>query len=139
MDKNTASPIISRIDVERLERLVERPVYQGIPGAAALQRKLENATVVEPADMPGDVITMNSVATVLDTAGDTRSELTLVYPHEIDDSPGKVSILAPVGSAILGLRVGQTAQWPMPGGRSLELRIVALLHQPEASESAGAD
>lgn len=136
MDSNSALPTLSRIDVERLERLIERPAFRSIAGADTLRRKLEDGNVVEPAAMPDDVVTMNSVAAVEDTASGTRSELTLVYPHELDDSPGKVSVLAPVGSAILGLRVGQTAQWPMPGGRTLQLRVTALLHQPEASDDA---
>lgn len=136
MDTNTAPPTLSRIDVERLERLIERPAFRSIAGADALRRKLEDGNVVESGEMPRDVVTMNSVATVEDIAAGTHSELTLVYPHELDDSPGKVSVLAPAGSAILGLRVGQIAQWPLPGGRSLQLRVTALLHQPEADDTA---
>lgn len=137
MEIQTAPPTLSRIDVERLERLIERPAFRNIAGADALRRKLEDGNVVEPAEMPKDVVTMNSVAAVEDTSSGARSELTLVYPHELDDSPGKVSVLAPVGSAILGLGVGQVVHWPMPGGRSLQLRVKALLHQPEADDAAG--
>jgi regulator of nucleoside diphosphate kinase len=59
--------------------------------------------------------------------------LTLVYPRDADGSAHKVSVLAPVGSALLGLRVGETIDWPMPGGRSARLQVLAIRYQPEAA------
>ena len=59
--------------------------------------------------------------------------MTLVYPHDADGTPGKVSILAPVGSALLGLRTGQAIDWPMPGGNSTRLRVLEIRYQPEAA------
>lgn len=132
---NTATPpiVISSLDCERIEALLESPQYRNFPGAAALRAEIERASILEPKDMPPDVVTMNSVVSVVDEGANERHQLTLVYPRESDGDPGKVSVLAPVGSAILGLRVGQTMQWPMPGGRVRTLRVDAIGYQPEAA------
>jgi len=127
--------LLSRIDVERIEDLLERPQYSGL-NTAALREELERADLAEPADMPGDVITMNSTALVQvmdDQQHAHEYELTLVYPRDADGSGEKVSILAPVGSALLGLRVGSSIDWPMPGGRSARLRVLSIRYQPEAA------
>ena len=124
--------LISRLDIDRIEALLEQPMARGID-IEALRDELARAEVVEPAQMPGDVITMNSTARLSDeTSGDER-ELTLVYPKDADGSPDKVSILAPVGSALLGLRVGATIEWPVPGGRTIKLRVLSIQYQPEAA------
>ena len=126
--------VLSRLDVERIEALLEQPALQGL-GLAALQDELARAEVVEPAQLPADVISMNSIARVRVEDGENGAhelELALVYPRDADGSPDKVSILAPVGSALLGLRVGQTIQWPMPGGKMSELRLLEVMEQPEA-------
>ena len=124
--------LLSRLDCDRIEALLEHPIAQGVD-TEALQAELARADVVEPAQMPGDVITMNSTARFRDeTSGDER-EITLVYPLDADGSPGKVSILAPVGSALLGLRVGQAIEWPVPGGRTIRLQVLEVRYQPEAA------
>ena len=124
--------LLSRLDCDRIEALLEHPIAQGVD-TEALQAELARADVVEPAQMPGDVITMNSTARFRDeTSGDDR-EITLVYPVDADGSPGKVSILAPVGSALLGLRIGATIEWPVPGGRTIRLRVLSIQYQPEAA------
>ena len=127
--------LLSRLDVERIEELLEQPQYRSA-NAAALQDELDRAEVTEPARMPGDVITMNSTARVRvedGVLGDHEYELTLVYPRDADGSAEKVSILAPVGSALLGLRVGDSIDWPLPGGRSARLHVLAIRYQPEAA------
>lgn len=125
--------VVSSLDLERIEALLEMPAHRHFPGSEALRAELARAEIVEPAQMPADVVTMNSTARIVDAASGEEYELTLVYPREADGDPGKVSVLAPVGSAILGLRAGTTIQWPMPGGRQLTLRIVSIRYQPEAS------
>jgi regulator of nucleoside diphosphate kinase len=127
--------LLSRIDVERIEELLERPQYSGL-NTAALREELERAALAEPAAMPADVITMNSTALVRvvdDLQQAHEYELTLVYPRDADGSGDKVSILAPVGSALLGLRVGSSIDWPMPGGRSARLHVLSIRYQPEAA------
>lgn len=129
----TPALVISRLDCERIEELLEQPQFQNLPGVKTLRAELERATVLEPREMPTDVITMNSTARFRDESSDEERELTLVYPRDADGAASRVSILAPVGSALLGLRVGQSIDWQVPDGRQLRLRVLAIQYQPEAS------
>jgi len=127
--------LLSRIDVERIEDLLARPEYRSLD-TTALRGELERAELAEPGAMPRDVITMNTTALVevVDDQQQTHSyALTLVYPRDADGSGDKVSILAPVGSALLGLRVGDSIDWPLPGGRRARLHVQAIRFQPEAA------
>jgi len=129
---STTPPLLlSRLDLERIEALLEREI--DAPATTALRRELDRADVREPQDMPDDVITMRSTARFVDEDSGEEREMTLVYPPQADGSAGRVSILAPVGSALLGLRVGQGIDWPLPGGRRARLRVLAIRYQPEAS------
>ena len=126
---------VSRVDVERIESLLEQPQYRALD-TTALQDELVRAEVLEPARMPNDVITMNSVALVQVSDADgsrQEHELTLVFPRDADADAHRVSILAPVGSALLGMSVGQSIDWQAPGGRPLKLRVKAVSYQPEAA------
>lgn len=135
---NTLPPItVSTRDLARLEALLESPAVRQLPAAQALGDELVRANVVEPADMPADVVSMNSVVTCLDENTGESHQLTLVYPPEADADQGKVSVLAPVGSALLGLSVGQHIDWPMPGGRTLRLKVTSIEYQPEAAGGQG--
>lgn len=127
--------LLSRLDVERIEALIEQPQFRSL-NTDALRGELERADVTEPADVPADVMTMNSTALVrVDDAefGSHEHELTLVYPRDADGGAHKVSVLAPVGSALLGLRVGNAIDWPMPGGRTARLEILTIRYQPESA------
>jgi len=130
----TARPsiVMSRLDYDRIEALLESANDRGID-TSALEAEMERADVVEPAQMPGDVISMNSTARFRDENSGEERELTLVYPRDATGEPGRVSILAPVGSALLGLRVGQSIDWPMPGKRTITLRVLSIQYQPEAA------
>ena len=131
MNPEQPSPaiVLSRLDLDRIESLLER---EAPAGNERLRAELDRAEVREPNDMPDDVITMNSTARFVDVASGDEHEMTLVYPRDAG-TPGTVSILAPVGSALLGLRVGQQIDWTGPGGRPLRLRVLAISYQPEAS------
>ena len=74
------------------------------------------AIIVAPRDIPPGVITMNSLVTVSDLTGGSRREITLVYPHEAEPAAGRISVLAPLGTALLGYRQGDEVDWLMPGG-----------------------
>ena len=128
----TPALLLSRLDCDRIEALLEDPRNADID-TSKLEAELARAQVVEPGQMPADVITMNSTARFRDEASGDEREMTLVYPHDADGTPGKVSILAPVGSALLGLRTGQAIDWPMPGGNSTRLRVLEIRYQPEAA------
>jgi regulator of nucleoside diphosphate kinase len=122
--------LVSRLDRERIEALLESTAARNID-TTALRAELDRAEAVEPSRMPSDVITMNSTARFAMNDGSER-ELTLVYPRDADGSPDRVSILAPVGSALLGLRIGDSIRWQAPGG-AVDLRVLAIGYQPEAA------
>ncbi len=127
--------LLSRLDVERIEELLDQPQFRGL-NTDALRGELERADVVEPAAVPANVMTMNSTARVRvqdAELGAHEHELTLVYPRDADGSAHKVSIFAPVGSALLGLRVGEAIDWPMPGGRTARLEVLEIRYQPESA------
>jgi regulator of nucleoside diphosphate kinase len=130
MDKLPAI-IISRLDQQRLEAVLESADPAHYPGLEGLEREIGRATVVEPDQMPPDVVTMNSTIRFAEVASGHEFELTLVYPRDAG-KPGTVSVLAPVGSALIGLSVGQSIEWPGPGGRPLDLRVLDVVRQPEA-------
>jgi regulator of nucleoside diphosphate kinase len=132
---NSTAPqiTVSSLDLERIEALLEQPQFRTGAGVEALRSELKRANVLEPAEMPGDIVTMNSTALVSDEATGEQRELSLVYPRDADGASNKVSVLAPVGMAMLGMRVGQVIDWKVPGGRELRLRITAISFQPEAS------
>ncbi len=100
---------------------------------AALEEELGRAVVVESAEIPPDVVTMNSRVRFEDVDSGERLEMTLVYPGNASVDQGRISVLAPVGSALLGLSVGQSIRWPLPGGRTRHLRVVGVTYQPEAA------
>lgn len=124
---------VSSLDLARLEAMLESPALRQLPAAHALGDELARANVVAPGDMPADVVSMDSVVTCLDENSGESRLLTLVYPQDADADQGKVSVLAPVGSALLGLSVGQHIDWPAPGGRTLRLKVTGIQYQPEAA------
>ena len=123
--------IMSSLDQARLERLLESDAYRQLPGIDALRSEMDRATVVKPVEVPADVVTMNSTIRFVDDANGAEFEFTLVYPADAG-KPDTISVLAPVGSALLGLSVGQSIAWQVPGGRELDLRVLEVVRQPEA-------
>lgn len=129
----TAPPIIlSSHDLGRLERLLEAAGTAFGETVAALQDELARAEVRAPDDMPRDTVTMNSRVLCVDETTGAEHQLQLVYPRDADAAQGKVSVLAPVGAALLGLSAAQAIDWPLPGGRSTRLRVLRVVDQPEA-------
>ncbi|MFU8896834.1 MAG: nucleoside diphosphate kinase regulator [Gammaproteobacteria bacterium] len=123
--------VISALDAERLEKLLAALPPDSFPGKAALEGELERADFVDPAEIPPGVVTMNSTVRFSVTDSDEEFRLTLVYPKDVDGTGTKISILAPVGSALLGLSEGDEIEWPRPGGGTLQVRIAEVLYQPE--------
>lgn len=123
---------LSRIDLERIEALLERAPATEAANLAALRAELDRAEVVEPTAIPPQIVTMNSTVTFEDENDGEKLTLTLVYPSAAG-APGTVSIMAPVGSALLGLAQGQTIDWPTPDGRKRRLRVLEISFQPEAA------
>jgi regulator of nucleoside diphosphate kinase len=123
--------IVSKQDVERLERLIEHEEAQR-EVARALGKELARADVLPPTLVPSDVVTMNSRVVYEDVESGRAAEAVLVYPDEAD-TPERVSILSPIGSALLGLRTGQAIDWRLPTGRHRRIRVLSILYQPEAA------
>ncbi len=132
-DEVTKRPniIISSTDLDRLERLLETMPSDAFPGKLDLEAELSRANVVEPNDIPPSVVTMNSTVRFKVESSSEEFCLTLVYPKDVDASGGTVSVLAPVGSALLGLSEGDRIEWPRPGGGTLRVRIEEIIYQPE--------
>ena len=128
---NKPKIILSSLDLERLEMLLDAMADNAFPGEEALRAELARAEVVEPQEVPPTVVTMNSTARFQVMPGEEEFELTLVYPKDMDGNPNRISVLAPVGSALLGLSVGQEIEWPVLGGKTTRVKIMDVTYQPE--------
>jgi regulator of nucleoside diphosphate kinase len=127
VNESIATPplIVSTSDYARLEALLASDAGAASPIAAQLEQELLRAELREPAEVPADVVTMNSEVVCADESAGTERRLRLVYPRDADAASGRISVLAPVGAALLGLSVGQSIDWPLPGGRRTRLRVTS--------------
>ncbi|EGQ8231100.1 nucleoside diphosphate kinase regulator [Vibrio parahaemolyticus] len=120
---------ISSLDMNRITALLDK-----MPNIAAelveLEAELDRATVLEPEEMPSNVVTMNSTVEFKFSGEEKTMTKTLVYPSELKSSDD-ISIFAPVGSALIGLSVGQKLDWPMPNKQVKTIEIVDITYQPE--------
>ena len=124
---------VTQQDLDRLRGVVAtHEAGRDAAAAQQLETELDRAVVVPCDELPADVVTMHSRVVFEDETG-RRRDIQLVYPWEAAPERGRISILAPVGVALLGLSVGQVIDWPMPNGRTASLRIVSVLYQPEAA------
>ncbi len=121
---------VSEQDMKRLMALVESASGRDRELADVLDDELLRAKVVPACDLPPDVVTMNSHVQFEDEATGKQREIVLVYPKDADPRNGRISVLAPVGSALLGLSVGQSIDWLMPNGRIKRFKIVDVLYRP---------
>ena len=125
---------LTQNDLNQLLELVEAQ-----PGKRfeQLESELVRANVVSREEIPEDVVTMNSKVIFENETTRERGEITLVYPGSADIGAGRISVLVPVGTALLGLRVGQSIDWELPGGEKQRYRIVEVPFQPEAAGEPG--
>lgn len=125
-NKKAARPHISMIDSEAdtLTELTLQKQRDSIRLYELLLEEIDRATICSRADMPSHVVTMGSEVTFLDEKSGDERTIRLVYPAEADISAGRVSILTPVGSGLIGLSVGQSIDWPDRGGVEHRLKIV---------------
>jgi regulator of nucleoside diphosphate kinase len=127
--------VVTEFDQSRLRNLLEGTRQRNARDRAHvdhLESELDRAQVVPPVNVPPDVVTMNSEIVVRDM--DSNEELTfaVVFPSDADVNRQKISILAPIGTAVLGYRAGDMIEWNVPGRRR-RLRIERVLFQPEAA------
>ena len=124
---------LSSLDVDRIEALLAVIPASVFPGKAELQAELDRADVVAPEEIPPNVVTMNSTVQFSIEESGKEFCLSLVYPRDTDGSADKLSIFAPVGSALLGLSVGDELAWPGPGGKPMTVKVKDILYQPESA------
>ncbi len=127
----TLERTLTELDHVRLTNLIHRTPDAAPP--KALEDLLDNADLVPVREAAPDLVTMYSRVLVEDIPGGERHELTLCYPADAKPASGFVSILSPVGAALLGQRAGATARWTLPNGAESAARIVEILFQPEAT------
>ena len=122
---------ITQSDMNRLRSLIES-MKSSREDLKTLRAELDQAHVVSPSAIPPDVITMNSKAQLRDLADNELMTYTLVFPQKANVDEGLISVLAPVGTAMLGHRVGDEFEWHVPAG-AIRLRVESVLYQPEAA------
>ncbi|MBX3155318.1 MAG: nucleoside diphosphate kinase regulator [Deltaproteobacteria bacterium] len=105
--------LVSVEDRDRLRRLIEHTTAATVE---SLEDELERARVLPSSDVPANVVVMNSEIEYEDITTGYRRRVWLVYPGDASTHDNKISVLAPLGCALLGLQVGQEIDWKMPGG-----------------------
>jgi regulator of nucleoside diphosphate kinase len=126
---------ITDFDMQRLEQLIESANDKPSRDSRYLEELAEElltAEVVDPTGIPPDVITMNSRVCLQDLDSGEDLVYTLVFPGDADLESGRISVLAPVGTAMIGYRKGDRITWTVPGGLK-RLKVKKILYQPEAA------
>jgi regulator of nucleoside diphosphate kinase len=127
---------ITELDRQRLEKLIEIASQRDDAVNREYLRKLEHeldmAETVALAEVPADVITMRSKVRLRDLNSGEEMIYTLVFPTEADSGNGRISVLAPIGTAMLGYRVGSVIEWQVPSGLR-RIKVEEILYQPEAA------
>ncbi len=125
---------LTEVDAQRLHVLLHGQRIDPRDGRHVqdLQNELRRGKIVGAQEIPKDLITMNSRIRVTDL--DTREEAvyTLVFPQDADIKMGRISVLAPIGTALLGYRAGDIIEWALPAGMK-KLKVEEVLYQPEAA------
>jgi regulator of nucleoside diphosphate kinase len=126
---------ITEFDMERLRTLIDdakRLNRHGSEYLEQLESELSRGILVPPTEVPADVVTMNTKVSLRDLDTNEEMIITLVFPRDADITQSKVSVLAPIGTAMLGYRIGDTFTWNVPDGVR-RLQVEKVLYQPEAS------
>ena len=124
------SGLLALVNSARLDRRVPAE------NLAALERELSRATVVDSSEIPAEVVTMNASVLFRDLDSDEIEQYTLVYPANADVRRGRISVLAPIGTALLGYRVGDIVEWRVPSGkRRFEIVNVVPMASPKLLEA----
>ena len=125
--------IVNNRDYTRLRKIInDTRAHGGNQYLKNLEAELADALLLEPEKIPPDVITMNTKVGFTDLDESEEFVYTIVYPEESDIEQGRLSVLAPIGTALLGYRVGDEVAWKVPAGMK-KFRIEKILYQPEAN------
>lgn len=122
----TTAILLTDKDYERLSDLLDALPESRLSEFESLRTELERAGVVAEGKIPETAVTMNSVVQCVDESSGKEHLITLVYPSDADAAKGRISVLAPLGSALIGLSVGQTIDWQVKDGRLLRLRVLGV-------------
>ncbi len=132
----TEKPIfITGNDMSRLRGLVKssrESLKKDEKYLQLLESELNRAKLVKPQEIPSDVVTMHSEVHLRDMNTKEETTYRIVYPHEADADKGYVSILAPIGTALLGYSVGDVIEWNVPAGLA-KWKVIKIVYQPEAA------
>jgi regulator of nucleoside diphosphate kinase len=126
---------ITEFDLTRLRDVLQARINARVRDRNhldCLQDELDRAHVTDQASIPGDVVTMNSQVRIEDMATGAQNIYTVVFPSDANIAEKKISVLAPIGTALLGCKAGGTVDWPVPAG-TRTVRIREVLYQPEAA------
>jgi regulator of nucleoside diphosphate kinase len=129
---------VTQYDLARLQQLIDSSKgsrHRDKPQLDSLQIELERAVVVDSKVIPHDVVTMNSRVRVRDLDTQTEFICQVVFPRDADLKKNRISVLAPIGTALLGYRAGSTIEWKVPS-RVRHLYIIEVEYQPEAANLA---
>jgi len=127
---------LTELDAVRLERALMQILKTSATepqGATELESLLDNAAIVPSDSIDPEVVTMNSTVVLEPRPVGERTTLTLVYPKDVDPDQSRVSVLSPVGRALLGARVGDLIRVVVPGHGEREFAVAELAYQPEAN------
>lgn len=127
--------LITKTDLARLTKLLQEAEfteYRGSDYLKKLRSELERAQVLSPEEISNNIVTMNSQVTLEDLETGNEETYTLVFPEDADFAQHRISVLAPIGTAMLGYEVGDVFEWEVPAGIR-RLKVKAILYQPEAA------
>ncbi len=127
--------IVNRLDYGRIKKYIEQARQLRSINAAESEKlltELENAQVMDPKDIPSDVVTMNSIVKVSFLNNKKEVQFQIVYPDQANFKEQKISIFSPIATALIGYQVGDEIEWVVPGGLT-KLRIDEIIYQPEAA------
>jgi len=122
---------VSSLDLLHLEALLDGLPFPHGDTGFGLPGELDRADVVDPEEVPPNVVTMNSTVRFAVDRPAREFCMTLAYPKDVAFGSDRLSVLSPIGSALIGLSVGDTIEWTRPGGELFQLTVLELLYQPE--------
>ncbi|MDX9812493.1 MAG: nucleoside diphosphate kinase regulator [Bacteroidales bacterium] len=126
---------ISKLDYLRIKKCITDAMSAKTINAAEaekLMNELDSAAIVDPKDIPSDVVTMNSVVRVRFQHTEKVTEFKIVYPDQANVKESRISIFSPVATALIGYKVGDEIEWIVPAGLT-KIRIEDIVYQPEAA------
>lgn len=126
---------ITKLDYSRIKgciSIARQSKSINVADAESLMKELDSATIVEPDEVPGNVVTMNSIVKISFLNSQKQLEFQVVYPGKANLKERKISIFSPIATALLGYKQGDEVEWIVPAGPT-KIRIDEIIYQPEAS------